>query len=76
MWDYQNPTEDFERRIALDVTPLMLSEEIPQEEKEKVVQCMDEVVKSLLDHYEIRPKEGKLDNRIRKDLKELETDEK
>lgn len=64
MWDYQNSDEDFNRRIVLDVTPLMVSD-LPEQAKKDIIAAMDDVVKHLTRNYNVVPRPGVQENKIR-----------
>lgn len=76
IWEYRNSNEDFDRRIVMNVSNLMLDETKSPEEKQQMLSVMDNIVKSLVSAFDLMPNSPELDNRILSDSDRLQTEEK
>lgn len=76
IWDYTNTDEDFERRVVMNVTPLMKNPELTEDQKQQALAIMDQVVKTVLATFNVMPKSAEFENRIRSDSEGLVAEEK
>jgi predicted helicase len=76
LWDYQNSNETSTRRLALDVTPLMLSESHSEEQKQALVSAMDQAIRFMIQFYDLMPRPGTKNNVLEPETEVVSSQEK